>query len=74
MTGAGRPFRVVLASTCLSALVTAGVSFAGPAGAVVRCGRYRILDWRRAVLPVVVGGPILPPHPPTTTDGTAPKG
>jgi hypothetical protein len=41
---------------------------AGPAKQVISCGRYRILDWGTAVLPVTVGGPILPPHPPTTAD------
>jgi hypothetical protein len=35
-----------------------------PAPDVVRCGRYRILDYRSAVLPVRPAGPVTPPTPP----------
>ena len=37
-----------------------------PVPAVVRCGRYRILDYGAAVLPILPAGPLVPPTPPPT--------
>jgi hypothetical protein len=45
---------------------------AGPAPRAINCGRYRVLDWGRPVLAVLPSGPIVPPHPPSSTmDGRA---
>jgi hypothetical protein len=40
---------------------------AGPARRTISCGRYRVLDWGRPVLVVLPSGPIVPPHPSSTT-------
>ncbi len=46
---------------------------AGPPRRTVTCGRYRVLDWGTPALSVSTGGPIAPPHPASTTDGTLPE-
>ncbi|MDQ1531736.1 MAG: hypothetical protein QOE37_1841 [Microbacteriaceae bacterium] len=47
-----------------SATPAFAVPSSAPAPQVVRCGRYRILDYGAAVLPVLPAGPIAPPKPP----------
>lgn len=58
--------------TRVSFLLTDGASPAiavpssAPVPTAVTCGRYRILDYGAAVLPVLPAGPLAPPKPPPT--------